>query len=260
MDESVISSFVSVGEISVHYESYRVGGFALVFVHCWTCKGTFWRYQVEKFRHRIRTLVIDLPGHGQSDKPEIAYTVDLFAQALDAVLRDASINTAVLVGHSMGTPVILEYTGGHPGAVRALVMLDGPVTPFPAGYRDFISRLETDYESAADEVLLPQETFPELRAEVQATMLETPSHVAASAFQGMLDWLDNWRPNTIQVPVPVLAIYATSVGWGSETKDALSRIATVLDYQEWDGVSHFIMLEKPDELNSALRSFLDRVM
>jgi pimeloyl-ACP methyl ester carboxylesterase len=256
--ESSSSRFVPLGELSIHYEDYGAGATALVFVHCWTCNGTFWRHQIEEFSDEIRSIAIDLPGHGQSDKPDVTYTVELFAQALDAVLQDASIDAAVLVGHSMGTPVILQYALAHPETVRALVLLDGPVTPFSPGARDFIETLKTDYEGATDDVLLPQESFPELRAEVQATMLKTPSYVAASAFEGMLDWLDGWEPKMIRVPV--LAIYASSVGWGPETEDTLVQIVPQLDYQEWDDVSHYIMMEKPRELNSALQSFLDHVL
>ncbi len=49
-------------------------------------------------------ITVDLPGHGESDKPQIAYTMDLFARAVEAVMRDAGVDQAVLVGHSMGTP------------------------------------------------------------------------------------------------------------------------------------------------------------
>src|SRR5215469_17342824 len=98
------SRFAPFEDIQVHYESYGSGPTALVFIHGWTCDLTFWRAQAPVYEKR-RALLIDLPGHGQSDKPEIPYTQDLFARSVEAVMRDAGVEKAVLVGHSMGTPV-----------------------------------------------------------------------------------------------------------------------------------------------------------
>src|SRR3954471_16912199 len=68
----------------VHYESYGKGQEAVVFIHGWTCDLTFWRGQAPVYEKR-RALLVDLPGHGQSAKPEVAYTQERFARAVEAV-------------------------------------------------------------------------------------------------------------------------------------------------------------------------------
>src|SRR6185503_11087712 len=98
----------------VHYKSYGKGRDALVFVHGWTCDMSFWSDQIPAFVNQTRVIAIDLPGHGKSDKPDITYSMDLFARAVDAVLKDAGVARAVLVGHSMGTPVIREFYRKYP--------------------------------------------------------------------------------------------------------------------------------------------------
>src|SRR5947199_9047906 len=90
----------------VHYESYGQGKEAIVFIHGWTCDLTFWRAQAPVYT-KHRSLLIDLPGHGLSDKPEVPYTQERFARAVEAVMREAGVERAILVGHSMGTPVAL---------------------------------------------------------------------------------------------------------------------------------------------------------
>ena len=77
-----------------------------------------------------RMLFVDLPGYGKSDKPKMDYTMDVFAQAVDAVLRDAGVERAVLAGHSMGTPVVLQFYRLYPAKTKALVFVDGPLRPF----------------------------------------------------------------------------------------------------------------------------------
>src|ERR1043165_9182525 len=95
---------VSYDGARVHYESYGKGKDAVVFIHGWTCDLSFWRGQAPVYQKR-RSLLIDLPGHGQSDKPEVSYTQERFARAVEAVMRDEGVERAVLVGHSMGGPV-----------------------------------------------------------------------------------------------------------------------------------------------------------
>jgi len=63
---------------------------AIVLIHGWSCRLDYWRDQIPEFAKRTRVIAIDLPGHGQSDKPELTYSMDLFARAVDAVLRDAA--------------------------------------------------------------------------------------------------------------------------------------------------------------------------
>jgi pimeloyl-ACP methyl ester carboxylesterase len=51
--------------------------------------------------------------------------MELMARALDAVLSDAKIEKAVLVGHSMGTPVVWQFSRLHPEKTQALIAVDG---------------------------------------------------------------------------------------------------------------------------------------
>ncbi|MDP8990787.1 MAG: hypothetical protein M3N41_11995, partial [Acidobacteriota bacterium] len=64
-------------DLRIHYESYGAGPEALVFVHGWACDLTFWRGQEPLYTDPTRrALLIDLPGHGLSDKPHRAYPIE----------------------------------------------------------------------------------------------------------------------------------------------------------------------------------------
>src|ERR1700687_4261228 len=88
------SHYATLDGTRIHYQSYGKGREALVLIHGWTCNLDYWRDQVPDFAKRNRVIAIDLPGHGQSDKPELNYSMDLFARAVDAVLRDAGVKHA----------------------------------------------------------------------------------------------------------------------------------------------------------------------
>ena len=73
---------------------------ALVLVHGLGCDSTIWREQLTDFSRDHRVLAVDLPGFGQSDKPhDRDYSLAWFAQTLQWVLEDATVERPVLVGH-----------------------------------------------------------------------------------------------------------------------------------------------------------------
>jgi pimeloyl-ACP methyl ester carboxylesterase len=119
------SHFAKFGTNKVHYVVEGKGSNTLVLVHCWCGNVDFWREQVPVLADKARLVLIDLPGHGQSDKPRVAYTMDFFADGVLAVMRDAHVDKATLIGHSMGTPVICRLYKKAPERVAALVAVDG---------------------------------------------------------------------------------------------------------------------------------------
>jgi pimeloyl-ACP methyl ester carboxylesterase len=245
----------------IHYQSYGKGREALVLIHGWTCNLDNWRDQVPEFAKRNRVIAIDLPGHGQSDKPELAYTMDMFARAVDAVMRDAHVERAVLVGHSMGTPVARQFYRKYPQKTLAIVIVDGALRPFGdkkmmdgfiAGFRG------PNYKEAGKQMFAGM-TGPNLSAElkerIQTSFLNTPQYVVVGAMEGMADE-SIWGQDKINVPV--LAILARSPFWPADTEQFYRSIAPNLDFQMLEGVRHFLMMEKPKQFNDAVIAFLDK--
>jgi pimeloyl-ACP methyl ester carboxylesterase len=87
-----------------------------------------WNWLIpELAAHNYTALAIDLPGHGDSPKPDDPgqYTVETFYSFLDAWIESQEFAVPpVLVGHSLGGYLSLDYTLRHPGKVRALVLID----------------------------------------------------------------------------------------------------------------------------------------
>jgi pimeloyl-ACP methyl ester carboxylesterase len=254
------SQFAKLDGARIHYKSYGKGKDALVLIHGWTCNLDNWRDQIPDFAKRNRVIALDLPGHGQSDKPEIPYTMDLFANAIDAVLRDAKVERAVLVGHSMGTPVARQFYRKYPQKTLAIVIVDGGLRPFGTKEmrENFISMFRSpNYKQAGMQML--SQMAPTLPAEgkerVNASFANTPQYVVVSAMEGMNDDA-LYRPDKINVPV--FAILAKSPFWPADTEEFLRGLAPDLELQWFEGVSHFLMMEKPKQFNDAVIAFLNK--
>ena len=255
------SRFTKLDGNRIHYVNYGKGSEALVLIHGWTCNIDNWRDQMPEFAKRYRVIAIDLPGHGQSDKPQITYSMDLFARAVDAVMRDAKVKRAVLVGHSMGTPVARQFYRKYPKKTLAIVVVDGALRPF--GDKAMLDRMIASFRSPKYQEMGAQMFAgmmgPNLAAEAQerikASFLNTPQYVLASAMEGMAD-ASIWGEDKINVPV--LAIMAKNPFYPPNMEESYRGIAPNMDYQIWDGVGHFIMMEKPKEFNEAVLAFLEK--
>jgi len=253
------SSYAKFGDIKVHYQSSGKGDNALIFVHGWTCNADFWRPQMEAFTS-VREIAIDLPGHGLSDKPHVDYTMAYFARSIEAVMRDAGVKRAVLVGHSMGAPVIREFYRLYRDQTIALVLVDGSLRLFfsRAQMDQFLNQLRSNYSTAAPQMvdgILGALKDEKLKKEIRTVMLSAPDYVAVSAMEGMADE-KNYKTDPIMVPV--LAVLAKSQFWPPDTETFFRSLAPELEYHMWDGVSHFLMMEKPQEFNETLRDFITK--
>ncbi|HEX8265909.1 MAG TPA: alpha/beta hydrolase [Pyrinomonadaceae bacterium] len=253
------SNWAKFGDNKIHY--YDIGSSkqksALVFVHCWTCNNDFWRESMTAFPE-MRVIAVDLIGHGKSDKPKTDYTMEYFAKSIEAVLKNAKVEKAVLVGHSMGTPVVRQFYRLYPEKTAGLVVVDGALRPFAprAEIEKFFAPMRANYKQVAqgfiDGMLQPIKE-DKLKTEIRTAMLATPDYVALSAMDGMYDE-KIYTPDKINVPV--LAILAKSPFWAADTEQFLRGLAPNLEFQMWDGVSHFLMMEKPAEFNQSVKAFL----
>jgi len=260
------SHFAPFDGVKVHYESYGSGKEALVFIHGWTCDLTFWRGQAPVYRNR-RSLLIDLPGHGQSDKPKVAYPMEFFAQSIEAVLRDAGVERAVLVGHSLGGPIAYSFIRLFPEQAKALVLVDATVSTVldkrsyqaaqqvlyqqkaerlsgPTGEKNFLAAVNSMFSS---------KTPPSLRDLIRAKMLATPEYVRVAAVTS---------PSEVYPPtpgekfdVPALAIQAAQKGT-EERAAAMRTLLPKLRLEKWVGSGHFLMMEDPARFNQSLEKFL----
>ncbi|MFJ8531820.1 alpha/beta fold hydrolase [Streptomyces sp. NPDC093591] len=77
-----------------------------------------------------RSLLIDLLGHGISDRPtDFDYTLESHADALAQALTSAGIAGAELIAHSMGGSVAIVLAARHPHLVSRLVLVDANLDP-----------------------------------------------------------------------------------------------------------------------------------
>lgn len=74
---------------------------------------------------KFRVTTFDQRGHGESSKPSSGYSFDEVCRDLGAVVRAAGATRPILIGHSWGANVAIDYAVRHPRSVAGLVCVDG---------------------------------------------------------------------------------------------------------------------------------------
>jgi len=112
--------YVSVGRGPVTLLIHGLGGFA-----------ESWRGTLAALEPSSRVIAVDLPGFGQSSKPNRPYTLGFFASAVEELLRVLEVERVRLVGHSLGGGVALTFALAHREKVERLALLASAVPGFP---------------------------------------------------------------------------------------------------------------------------------
>jgi pimeloyl-ACP methyl ester carboxylesterase len=268
-DESGVTPDSALGESRfaptplgrVHYLDRGTGGTALVFLHGWGGHAEFWRDQLPLAAGH-RALFVDLPGHGRSDVGDGPYSIANVAEALHVTLQSAGVSRAVVVGHSLGALVGWHLALRAPDRVEALVSVDGTLLPFmrtpddvasfaadinPADMRPFIETLAANLFSEASP--------PALRERVLEQMRRTPPQVLAPLMQEVLVMSGApFTPGTLERPV--LALETTAADTPATYEAQLRAVFPTLDYRAFPNAGHYVMMERPREVNDAIAGFL----
>ncbi len=133
------SHYAQVGPYRVHY--YEGGeGPPLVFVHGLGAESLNWVPAMLTFHHQFHVYAIDLLGHGQTEQPDIAYSIEQQSEMVHQFLVDRKALPADVVGISMGGWVTLKLALDHPDAVNRLVIADAAGLKFqtPITARNFL--------------------------------------------------------------------------------------------------------------------------
>ena len=253
---AALASAATVDGIPIHSTVRGTGPRTIVFVHGWTCDESSWTNQVPYFEKNYRVITLDLPGHGKSGAPTKGpLTMDLFARSIEAVRVEAKAGKIVLVGHSMGTPVIRAYARLYPANVAAMVPVDGvlhlsgsPNAPNPDRMKgpDGLKNREAMIRG-----MFGKSATPEIQDHILKMMLAAPETTAYQAMSATFA-AANWKDESFTVPA--LGIYADHSA--SDDPVYFKKIFPDGTAVEVPGTGHFVMLEKPAEFNKLLADFL----
>jgi pimeloyl-ACP methyl ester carboxylesterase len=234
------------------------GPVSVVFVHGWSCDRSYWKEQLDHFAQVHRVVALDLAGHGDSGLNRDDWTFGAFGEDVAAVINGLGLERVVLVGHSMGGPVIVEAVRIAPQEVIGLVAVDALQDPDAPGMtldamQRFLAPFEESFSDAmrnlVSAVFVPQ-SDPTLKAWIVEDMASGPPGVGVGALRSNMLWPTTTRSEALaalRVPVRLInsPLYPTDSA-------AVARYG--MEVVIMSGVGHFPMMEDPKTFNALLSS------
>lgn len=225
----------------------------LVFIHGSGSTGLVWHYQTEHFPD---SEAINLPGHPEG-KP--CTSVEDYADWLHQYILDQSYFEPILVGHSIGGAIAQMYALNYPEDVKGLILI-GTGTRLRVR-PEFLSLMEAGVDSPAvwlENLVEPfySRVAPGLRETVINEVAEVGAGVMLNDFLccDRFDIMDKVH----QIKAPTLVICGTEdemtpVKYSQYLATKISGARLVII----DGGTHFVFMEKPEEVNKAIEEFLN---
>ncbi len=251
------------GEISFNQTGE---GAALVCIHAGFSDHRDWKYQVEAFSKKYLTIVYDQRGAGNSSVPITAFWP---ADDLKALMDDLKIEKTILIGHSVGGTVAVDFALQYPDRVSALVLVASGLSghPWSQEYKEWEQSIfSTPQPDAMTNQTLSTPFYAtsmaksELKAEIKTITREN--------MQKILTWqsfdIRLFFPNQISelknIKIPTLIVY------GDKDSQDIKKIAHTINDQvksatliEMKNTDHLLNFENPEELNSIILDFLLQV-
>ncbi len=247
----------SDGEL-ISYNVFGRGDVTLVFVHGWSCDSRYWREQVPHFAKKYQVVTVDLAGHGHSGQSRKVYSLECFAQDVEAVVKELDAKKVILIGHSMSGEIVAKAATLMPGAVLGIIGVDTiqnvEDTMPKEEFDKIISGMKTDFKGTVKnfvEPMLGKDMNPELKKWIIDDMSAAPPNVAASAFKEYVEKFENKGIANLlkEVKVPVRCINADLWPTNPEVNRKYISNYNVLFMKD---CGHFIQLERPAEFNKLL--------
>lgn len=212
----------TVNGARLYYECDGAGNPPLVFVHGYACAHDDWVRQVDAFRPQYTVVACDLRGHGTSPGEPSSCDIETFGADIAGLLPALGLESALLVGHSMGCRIVLQA--------------------YRAASERIMERAMRMPEAIGASL------FPKMVAWDAKHMSAALAHVKIPLLVIQSTYLNNEHKRVPLKP-----------GQSTPWLDLVRQLAPHAQIKIITGSGHFPMLDNPAAVNSAIAAFVDKV-
>ncbi|NUM31019.1 MAG: alpha/beta hydrolase [Bacteroidetes bacterium] len=247
---------------------YEIGsGFPVVFLHGFNESVNIWNKTIENISKKFRCILIDLPGFGNSPLPE-NLSIKYIAESVKRVVDELYIPKPLIIGHSMGAYVALEYLKNFPKALSGIGFIHS--TSYPDSEDKKTNRLktleflennsvDTFFKIFIQGLVAPHNYKKEILDEIEKIILNTRKQSVIDGIKAMLNRNDNFEVyKNSDLPMLILAgKYDQLIPLEKMTKQASETKNAMIEILNNSG--HLGMIEEPEKTEKAIIKFAEWV-
>ena len=123
--------YANVNGVNICYEIHGEG-YPVILVHGFGSKKESWMAQIPVLSKKFKVIIFDCRGTGKSDRPDIPYTMEMFADDIYGLMNFLEIEKAHFVGFSLGGTILQNFALKYPAKVNKLVLISS-IAKIPEG-------------------------------------------------------------------------------------------------------------------------------
>lgn len=263
---------VQVGEFNIHYyEGGPQGAETILMIHGFGAdKGNWLRFS-RPLTARYHVVALDLPGFGDSSKPEASYDVGTQVERLNAFAKALGIHKLHLIGNSMGGHIAALYAARHPEQVLSVALLNNAGVNSPQASELFkrldrgdanplLVRNADDFSNMLDLLFVEKPPLPGSLKQYLAERAMASHDFNQKIFNQLRERYIPLEPELAKIQVPTLLL------WGDQ--DQILDVSSIKVMQPllkqpsvviMQACGHLPMIERPEETAEHYQAFLDGV-
>ena len=235
----------------------------IFFLHGLTADHSMFDGQIPTFEEEYNLLTWDTPAHGKS-RPFSSFDFGDTSEYIRSILDNHSVEQVILVGQSLGGFLAQSFIKRYPGRAKCFVSIDS--TPYGFGYYsrsdiwilrqvEWMARLypfKWMKKAMAKQVSTTRKSYENMIQMLTPYNKSELCHLMGLSYAGFLD--DNCELN---IPCPVLLILGEKDRTGKVAKyNKAWALQTGYPLKVIKDAAHNVNVDKPEEVNACIRSFL----
>lgn len=257
-------SFVQLNGINTNY-SISGYGTPVLLIHHLAGNTKSWFNQIPYLSYNYQVIAYDLRGHGRSEEPRQAFTIDDLAEDLFLLLQGLGIAKCSVIGHSIGGMIAPLFALKHGSMVNSLIIVAGASQLLAQdklasyGIMREIARtkgMETlaEYRKANGQIP-PKIANDRMLWEHFKNLYKETSIQGYIRMSEALTTMPNLTSKLRELHCPILGVVGDLDPVFMEMMKILSE-NTEASLRIMHNCGHFVMMEEPDEFNNIITNFL----
>lgn len=252
----------------LHYQSYGTG-LPLIILHGLFGSSDNWYATAQKLAESLKVFTLDARNHGASPHCDVM-TYRLMARDVVEFMQRHQLESAVILGHSMGGKTAMVMADEYPDYVQKLVVVDIAPRAYPPRHLELLSAIEKlDLQTYTNRKELDQALKPAIpNPAIRQFLLKNVKRNAADEFFWQLNLpalrenYDNLNATTL--PDPPVTIPTCFIRGGKsdyilpEDEDLVHAHFTSATMETIPNATHWVHAEAPDEFVKMVSEFLLR--
>jgi 3-oxoadipate enol-lactonase len=258
---------IKANGIQIHYElSGKEGARVVVLSHSLGCSLAMWDPQLQSLEPNYRVLRYDTRGHGGTDAPSGAYTMDMLGADAIGLLDALGIDMVHWIGLSMGGMIGQCLALNHPHRLNSLALCDTaaliPEDAQPVWQERLNVARDKGMQALVESTLARWFTQPYLSRnppavnQIRRQFLATPvaGYIGCSEAIRRLDYLEQLP----EIKKPTLFIVGEDdLGTPVATSEAMQQRIPGSRLVVLSSAAHLSNVEQAEAFNNALIEFLE---